>query len=979
MPSILNLNPRSIYNKAKNFKQFVKEREIDIVCISESWARAEEPLEDLLQMENYDVISNAHVRKGVGGKPAILVNNKFFRVENPNQSFITIPWGVECVWAILTPKDLTNSSVVKKIVVASFYLKPGSRKKSALFDHIAEVYHLLSSKYVSGLYWIIAGDKNQFRLDGIINLNPDFKQLVDKPTRLNPPRILDVIITNLSKFYKIPSVEQPLEPDIDLTGSPSDHLMVVMSPMTIFDEKRGRQVRNIEFRPMSEDGFRAMESALDTWDWKYLENIQSADEQMKNFQESLFSIFDHCFPTKRRKVFSETEPYFTEKLSKLKRKKLREFTKHRNSIKFRSLHKTYKTELESAKRAFYRKKIRDLRTSNPRSWYQNIKKLMGNEAHEEVIEVEDIKELSDTEQMERIADKFAAVSNLYEPLRRDKIDFPTFSVGDIPVISEHSVLDVLQNLNISKSTRNSDIPAKILKHFAKKICGPLTKIINNCLCQGIWPDIFKMEYVTPVKKVPDPKNIEDLRNISGLLNLNKVMEKIVCNFIVEDMKAKMDPSQFANTKGLSTQHYLIKMLDRVLSVTDNSTKGECVAVLATLVDWKAAFPRQCPTLGVKSFIKNGVRASLIPIIASFFERRYMRVKWRGKLSSVRYLPGSGPQGSTFGVLEYLSQSNDNADNVPLEDRFKFMDDLTILEIIQLASVGLASHNIRSQVPSNIPVHNQFIKSEHLKTTKYLNDINDWTENNLMMLNQKKTKQIIFNFNRDKQFTTEVELKNESLELVNEVKLLGVIISSDLKWHKNTNYLTKKANKKMRMLHLAAKFTKNRDHLKHIYKTFIRSNLEFSSTVWHSSLTLADRQDLERIQKAAVKIILGKDYDGYEKSLGVLNMESLEQRRESMALKFVKNGLKNLNFSKLFPLRKAKHEMSFRNSERFHVKITKTRRHKDSAVPFLQRLLNKDTLIKKENLKMLIDHSKKLEKSEMKNSRVNYICNVDVIT
>ena len=72
-------------------------------------------------------------------------------------------------------------------------------------------------------------------------------------------------------------------------------------------------------------------------------------------------------------------------------------------------------------------------------------------------------------------------------------------------------------------------------------------------------------------------------------------------------------------------------------------------------------------------------------------------------------------------------------------------------------------------------------------------------------------------------------------------------------------------------------------MKHIYKTFIRSNLEFSSTVWHSSLTLADRQDLERIQKAAVKIILGKDYDGYEKSLKVLNMESLDQKRESMAL------------------------------------------------------------------------------------------------
>ena len=72
------------------------------------------------------------------------------------------------------------------------------------------------------------------------------------------------------------------------------------------------------------------------------------------------------------------------------------------------------------------------------------------------------------------------------------------------------------------------------------------------------------------------------------------------------------------------------------------------------------------------------------------------------------------------------------------------------------------------------------------------------------------------------------------------------------------------------------------------------------------------------------------------------MESLNQRRESMALKFVKNSLKNHNYSKLFPLRKANHGMSVRNSERYHVKVTNTG---DSAVPFLQRLLNKDTQLK----------------------------------
>ena len=71
-----------------------------------------------------------------------------------------------------------------------------------------------------------------------------------------------------------------------------------------------------------------------------------------------------------------------------------------------------------------------------------------------------------------------------------------------------------------------DIPAKILKCFSKKISKPLTQIINDSIQQGQWPALFKSEIVTPVRKVPNPKNLDDLRNISGLMNLNKVMEKV---------------------------------------------------------------------------------------------------------------------------------------------------------------------------------------------------------------------------------------------------------------------------------------------------------------------------------------------------------------------------------------------------------------------------------------------------------------------
>ena len=77
----------------------------------------------------------------------------------------------------------------------------------------------------------------------------------------------------------------------------------------------------------------------------------------------------------------------------------------------------------------------------------------------------------------------------------------------------------------------------------------------------------------------------------------------------------------------------------------------------------------------------------------------------------------------------------------------------------------------------------------------------------MILNQKKTKVMIFNFTDKYKFTANLELNDEKLEVVNQAKLLGVIISDDLKWDKNTEYLVKKAYSRMELLRKVAEFTK----------------------------------------------------------------------------------------------------------------------------------------------------------------------------
>ena len=111
------------------------------------------------------------------------------------------------------------------------------------------------------------------------------------------------------------------------------------------------------------------------------------------------------------------------------------------------------------------------------------------------------------------------------------------------------------------------------------------------------------------------------------------------------------------------------MLHKILTSLDENSESKSIAVLLQMVDWSQAFDRQSHKLGIKSFIENGVRPSLIPILISFFQNREMTVKWKGLLSKVCALPGGGPQGGTLGIEEYLSQSNDNVSFLDPDEKF----------------------------------------------------------------------------------------------------------------------------------------------------------------------------------------------------------------------------------------------------------------------------------------------------------------------
>ena len=120
---------------------------------------------------------------------------------------------------------------------------------------------------------------------------------------------------------------------------------------------------------------------------------------------------------------------------------------------------------------------------------------------------------------------------------------------------------------------------------------------------------------------------------------------------------------------------------------------------------------------------------------------------------------------------------------------------------------------------------------------------------------------------------------------------------------------------------------------------MRSVLEHSSVVWHSSLTDENSEDLERIQKSAMKIILGNKYIDYKSALNYLQLDNLHDRRRELCERFAQKCLKNEKTKNMFPLSKKQHTMKMRNSEKYHVQFAKTTRLQNSPIIYMQNLLN----------------------------------------
>ena len=146
--------------------------------------------------------------------------------------------------------------------------------------------------------------------------------------------------------------------------------------------------------------------------------------------------------------------------------------------------------------------------------------------------------------------------------------------------------------------------------------------------------------------------------------------------------------------------------------------------------------------------------------------------------------------------------------------------------------------------------------------------------------------MLFNKSKNYDFSPEFVFSNgHNLEVIEQTRLLGVELTTDLRWSENTKSIFRKAVSKMwllrrmKIMHLEPKIILD------YYLKEIRALAEQAVVIWNSGLTKGQINELEKIQKVALKIILANKYHSYKEACKLLYLKFLSERRLDLCSNF----------------------------------------------------------------------------------------------
>ena len=203
----------------------------------------------------------------------------------------------------------------------------------------------------------------------------------------------------------------------------------------------------------------------------------------------------------------------------------------------------------------------------------------------------------------------------------------------------------------------------------------------------------------------------------------------------------------------------------------------------------------------------------------------------------------------------------------------------------------------------------------------------------MKIKERKTKIAVFNPHRNYDFLPKISLLEgeDPIEVVEQYKLLGQIIRTDLKTISNTEYICGKAFKRLWIVRPLKELGCETGDLLDVMRQQVISVLEQAVPYWGPLITKRESNMIERVFKTGLHIIYQEQYKTFTNALRLSKMKSLSSRRKDIIFKFIRRAIVNPKFESWFQTNQPTY--TTRRTKPMYKKVeTRTVRYERSAFP-----------------------------------------------
>ena len=372
--------------------------------------------------------------------------------------------------------------------------------------------------------------------------------------------------------------------------------------------------------------------------------------------------------------------------------------------------------------------------------------------------------------------------------------------------------------------------------------GAVTRLFRECVRIGYHPKIFREGHTVILRKPNKPETLaRSYRPITLLNCLGKVLEKVIQRRLAALTADTIPKQQFGGRNGFST----VDALAKLVSYSERNQKWDRVtSVLA--IDIKGAFDNVHKGALLKTMKEMGLPEASISWVYYFLNRRRTSLIIDGKISEPRRVDSGIPQGSPISPLLFLIYTSPLYEKIREADAYAigFIDDITIYvggrnvdrNTEKLSTVLQICHNWASEY------HTEFDYGDKLGF--------------LHIYKRKRGRP-----KKKKKAPRKLTLPISGLgkrQAQRNLKLLGLTIDGELKFHEHAKNVTSKAKKAIGIIGTLGGVYRGipSQQMKQLYISCVRPIFEYASPVWYHKLTGQWKDEIQKIQNTALRRILG---------------------------------------------------------------------------------------------------------------------------